>query len=269
MIGPQNTDLLRSTGMSLASVTRTRSPSRSFNPHPPLMWVRSSNSGRCLPLTNHLMSIGGTAPLMPIMQDQNPAPASQCGPLTVGWAWAGVATANVATVIAAASAIRVNTRPVFLIVSISSQEYRFDAEPARSRWAADGKTMGEGRLDSGGYVERDPRSPQPSGGPVPPPRLDVVPAALEQVAGDVDLLHEDCGWAADDLDTATGELSRPLAGWRLVRASQDLAVAWRDDSRRAAGWLDGYSAALQRCAADYRLTDQVSAETLAMFPRVE
>jgi hypothetical protein len=132
-----------------------------------------------------------------------------------------------------------------------------------------GKRWVTGRLDSGGYVERDARSPEPSGGPVPPPRLDVVPAALEQVAGDVDLLREDCGRAADDVETATGELSGPMAGWRLVRASQDLAVAWRDDGVRAAGWLDGYSAALQRCAADYRLTDQVSAETLAMFPRVE
>jgi hypothetical protein len=104
---------------------------------------------------------------------------------------------------------------------------------------------------------------------MPPPLLDVVPAALEQVAGDVDLLHEDHGGAAGDVDTATAELSRPFAGWRLVRASDDLAVAWRDDATRASGWLDGYSAALRQCAADYRLTDQVCAETLAMFPRVE
>lgn len=104
---------------------------------------------------------------------------------------------------------------------------------------------------------------------MPPPSLDVVPATLEQVAGDVDLLREDHGQAADDADTATGELSRPLAGWRLVRACDDLAVAWHDDATRAGGWLDDYSAALRRCAADYRLTDQVSAETLAMFPQVQ
>jgi len=104
---------------------------------------------------------------------------------------------------------------------------------------------------------------------VAPPALEVVPGALEQVAGDVDLLREDYARTAWDVDSATGELNRPLAGWRLARASEDLAVAWRDDATRADGWLDDYRAALQRCALDYRLTDEVSAEALAMFPRVE
>jgi hypothetical protein len=92
---------------------------------------------------------------------------------------------------------------------------------------------------------------------------------MEQVAGDVELLREDYGEAAQEVDAATGELAGPLAGWRLARASDDLAVGWREDAARADGWLDGYAAALQRCASDYRLTDQVSAEALAMFPQVE
>jgi hypothetical protein len=99
--------------------------------------------------------------------------------------------------------------------------------------------------------------------------VQVDPSALERVAGDVELLREDVAGSTKGIDTAAEELGRKLPGWRLARTSEDNAFAWQDENKRAAGWLEDYSTALERCARDYRHVDEVTAESLELYPEVD
>lgn len=101
------------------------------------------------------------------------------------------------------------------------------------------------------------------------PGVEVDPAILERVAGDVELLREDFDRVAKEVGPAAEEVGRRLAGWRLARTAGETAFAWQDDAKLAGGWLEEYAAALERCAQDYRYQEGVTAEALALFPRVD
>ena len=101
------------------------------------------------------------------------------------------------------------------------------------------------------------------------PGVQVDPAALDRVAGDVDVLREDHDRTTGTVTRVAEEVGRRLPGWELSKNSEDRAFAWRDDAKQASGWLEDYAAALRRCAQDYRHLDQVTAEAFNLFPQVE
>jgi uncharacterized protein YukE len=96
--------------------------------------------------------------------------------------------------------------------------------------------------------------------------VQVDPAALRGVAGDVETLRDDLDRTAGQVDAAATEIRARMAGWRLARISEDNTFAWRDDAKKITGRLDDYEDALRRCARDYQYTDRISAEAFELFP---
>ena len=62
-----------------------------------------------------------------------------------------------------------------------------------------------------------------------------------------------------DVEGATTDAGRGVAGWATQRALEDLLWFWRDDTDRLGKYLTTFGDALQHTAEAYRRSDQASA----------
>ena len=88
----------------------------------------------------------------------------------------------------------------------------------------------------------------------------VEPALLEQAQQVCAELRAEVTRDEHDVEGATQDAWRGLAGWGTQRALEDLLWWWRDDAAKLGKYLTTFGTALHDTASDYRASDHASAD---------
>lgn len=88
----------------------------------------------------------------------------------------------------------------------------------------------------------------------------VDPALLDRAQAECEQLRAAVTRDEHDVEGATTDAARGLAGWSSQRALEDLLGWWRDDAAKLARYLDTFGEALHETAGDYRRSDHASVD---------